>query len=245
MFRTSNPTMKEEVFQNETLTSGEPMTMSGAIGKTGILLVLLLMTACIGWVMPNMTAFFVTMAAALVLAIVMWFKHEWAPVIAPAYALIKGYFVGAFSFIVAAMLADTSYGNAVPLAIFGTMITFAIMLALYAGRVVRVTETLKSVIIGATLAVMITYGASWVMSIFFPNVWNLPIYGNGWIGIGFSVFVIALAAFNLLLDFDLIETGVNSRAPKYMEWYAGFGLLVTLIWLYIEILRLIMKLARR
>lgn len=245
MFRTTNPTMKAEVFENETLTHGEPMTLSGTIGKAGMLLVLLMMGASVGWVMPNIIAFFVCLAVGFLLALAVTFKKEWSPVAAPVYALVEGYFVGTLSVIVTAMLEKTAYGNAVPLAIFGTMITFAVMLGLYVTRIIRVTETLKSVIIGATAAVFITYLGSWIMSMFLPKVWELPIYGNGWIGIGFSVFVIALAAFNLLLDFDLIEKGVENRAPKYMEWYAGFGLLVTLVWLYIEILRLIMKLARR
>lgn len=245
MFRTTNPTMKEEVFTGQAIESGPPMTMAGAIGKSSILLVLLLITAPIGWVFASMPLLIGSAIGGLVLALAIGFKPNWAPIAAPIYALIEGLFVGSMSFVFSTMLVETAFPNAVPLAVMGTIVTFGVMLGLYATRIIKVTQQLKSIIIGATAAIMITYFASWVLSIFFADIWNMPIYGSSWIGIAFSVLVIGIAAFNLLLDFDLIETGVNSRAPQYMEWYAGFALLVTLIWLYIEILRLISKIARR
>jgi uncharacterized YccA/Bax inhibitor family protein len=245
IFRTSNPTMREEVFEGQgvPIESADPMTLTGTIGKSGILIALTMVTAVIGWMNPSMPLLIGSVVGGLVLAIVTAFKKEWSPVTAPLYALVEGFFVGILSAIVTVALAKTAYANAVPIAVMGTLMTFAVMLGLYASRVIRVTDTLRGVIMGATAAVFVTYLFSWIASIFWSQVWDLPIYQSGWIGITFSVIVIAIAAFNLLLDFDLIENGVKNRLPKYMEWYAGFGLLVTLIWLYIEILRLLMKLA--
>lgn len=240
--RTSNPTLREGFFEQEA-ASANPMTLTGAIGKTFTLIGLVLVTAVIGWMFPSMPMLFGSLVGGFVLALVTCFKREWSPVTAPLYALVEGLFVGVVSWVATESLAKTAYANAVPIAVMGTLFTFVVMLSLYATRIVRVTETLRGVIIGATAAVMVTYLFSWVASIFWPNVWNLPIYQSGWAGIGFSIVVIAIAAMNLLLDFDFIEKGVQNRIPKYMEWFAGFGLLVTLVWIYIEILRLLMKLA--
>lgn len=237
--------MKEEAFQGYTAVGGGVMTLTGTIGKSFILLALLLATAVIGWMNPSMPLLIGSAIGGIVIALVTVFKKEWSPFTAPAYALVEGLFVGSLSAIVTLALAKTNYGNAVPLAVLGTMLTFGVMLTLYATRVIRVTETFRTVVIGATIAVFITYAASWLLSIFWSGVWDMPIYGSGWAGIAFSVLVIGIAALNLALDFDLIETGVGAKAPKFMEWYAGFGLLVTLVWIYLEILRLIMKLANR
>jgi uncharacterized YccA/Bax inhibitor family protein len=245
IFRTSNPTMREEAFQGYTAVGGGVMTLTGTIGKSFILLALLLATAVIGWMNPSLPLLIGSAIGGIVIALVTVFKKEWAPFTAPAYALVEGLFVGSLSAIVTLALAKTSYGNAVPLAVLGTMLTFGVMLTLYATRVIRVTETFRTVVVGATIAVLITYAASWLLSIVWPGVWDMPIYGSGWAGIAFSVLVIGIAALNLALDFDLIETGVGVKAPKFMEWYAGFALLVTLVWIYIEILRLITKLANR
>lgn len=219
------------------------MTLTGTIGKTFALIGLVLVTAVIGWMFPSIPMLIGSMILGLILAIVTCFKREWAPVTAPLYALVEGIFVGVVSWVATQALAKTAYANAVPIAVMGTLFTFLVMFTLYATRIVKVTETLKGVIVGATAAVAVTYLFSWIASIFWSNVWNLPIYQSGPIGIAFSVIVIAIAAMNLLLDFDFIEKGVQNRVPKYMEWFAGFGLLVTLVWIYIEILRLLMKLA--
>jgi uncharacterized YccA/Bax inhibitor family protein len=247
IFRTSNPTMREEVFEGQGIpvASSDPMTLIGTIGKSFVLIVLTMVTAVIGWMNPSMPLLIGSAIGGLILALVTAFKMDWSPFTAPVYALVKGLFVGIVSAVVTVALAKTAYANAVPIAVMGTLLTFAVMLGLYASRVIRVTDTLRGVIMGATAAVFVTYLFSWVASIFWPQVWNLPIYQSGWVGIAFSVIVIVIAAMNLLLDFDLIEKGVQNRLPKYMEWYAGFALLVTLIWLYIEILRLLLKLANR
>ena len=244
MFRTSNPAMNESVFGHPVMESADPMTLTGTIRKTGLLLVMLLATATLGWMFPSYGGLIGAVLVAIVLGFVIGFKAHLAPILAPVYALVEGYVVGVISVVTAKSLATTAYAGAVPIAVAGPLITLGVMLTLYATRVIRVTEKMRSVIIGLTAAVVLLYLFSFVVGLFAPAfVSAFPIYSSGPVGIAFSVIVIGIAAFNFLLDFDLIERGVGNRAPKYMEWYAGFGLLVTMVWLYIEILRLLAKLA--
>lgn len=240
--------MKEETFtQNrDAAIEGGVMTVNGTIQKTAILLGIVIMFAIPGWVYASLPALVICSVLLLVMSFVIAFNQTKSPTLAPIYAVIEGVFVGIFSQFVYQQLKDTKYGNAIPLAILGTLCTLGVMLVLYRTRIIKVTETFKAVVIGLTAAVAITYLVSMVAWLIVPNmVSGLAIYGAGPIGIGFSIFVIGLAAFNFLLDFNLIETGVQSSAPKYMEWYAAFGLMVTIVWLYLEILRLLLKLAKR
>jgi len=239
--------MRPEYFEvDHSFESTDPMTLKGTVQKLVILLAILIGSAAFGWAFPVMPLAIGSALVAFVLAIVLAFKKDLAPYLAPVYAVFSGFFVGAISVISNEMLKDTQIGHAgVPIAVMGTMITLGIMLFLYAKRIIKVTQTMKSVIIGATLGIAFTYLATFAISFFAPTwVSGLAIYGSGPIGIGFSIFVIGLAAFNFLLDFDLIETGITHRAPKHMEWYAAFGTLVTIVWLYLEILRLLRKLSR-
>jgi len=245
MFRTSNPTMREKFFEREAAYTGPTMTLRGTIGKTAILFAILLASAVVGWQIANPVVVIGTAILGIVLAIVVSFKREWSPVIAPIYAIVEGVFVGGVSAWYTAAMAKSQYPGIVPLAVLGTLSVFGIMLFLYATRVIKVTETFKMVVVGATIGIAVTYLGSWLMSMFIPNVWNMPIYASGWIGIAFSLFVIVIAAMNLALDFNLVEEGVQNEAPQYMEWFAGFALLVTLVWLYLEILRLISKISNR
>ncbi len=236
--------MRESTFLDaQAGTSGEPMTLTGTLTKTGVLLGLLMITATLGFIYSTSIGMIVSVVGSLILGLIIGFKPTTAPVLAPAYALVNGYFVGAFSMFVSVALAKTQYAAAVPIAVAGTLITLGIMLTLYATRIIRVTETMRSVIIGLTLAVGLLYLFSFVVGMFAPAfIGNFAIYKSGPIGIIFSAFVIGLAAFNFLLDFDMVERGVQGRAPKYMEWYGAFGITVTLVWLYLEILRLLLKL---
>lgn len=247
MFRMNNPTMQDRIFQGqaESVESSEAMTLNGTIGKTAILLALLVATAAVGWSVASPALALVGIVAGFGLALAISFKPTFAPIGAPIYALLKGLAVGAISKWYAVAYAASKYSGIVPLAVLGTLATLGVMLLLYRTRVIRVTQTFAMVVAGATIAIAITYLGTLVLGLFGANVGNLPIFGAGPIGIGFSVFVIVLAALNLALDFHVIETGVESGAPKHMEWYAGFGLLVTLVWLYLEMLRLLSKLARR
>ena len=245
MFRTSNPTMKEKFFTRDAAYSGPAMTLRGTIGKSFLLFAILLVSAVAGWQMANIVVAIGTALLGLGLAVVISFKRDWSPVLAPVYAIVEGVFVGAISSWYATAFAKGPYPTIVPMAVLATLGVFGIMLALYGTRVIKVTETFKMVVIGATLAIMATYLLSWGLSLFIPAVWNMPIYGSGLIGIAFSVIVIIIAALNFALDFNLVEEGVKSGAPKYMEWFAGFALLVTLVWLYLEVLRLFSKLQSR
>ncbi len=162
------------------------------------------------------------------------FKPRLAPYLAIPYAVVEGVVIGAIS-----RMYETAYSGIVVQALLATLVTFAVMLALYVTRTIRVTSKLRSVVIGATAAVALFYLVSIGLSFFdidMPLVWD-----SGPLGILFSVAVCGLAAFNLLLDFDLIERGIGARMPSHITWLAAMGLLVTVIWLYLELLRLIGK----
>ena len=174
----------------------------------------------------------------LVLALITVFKKEWSPVTAPMYALVEGLFLGAISAVFNAKFPGIVF-QAVLLT-FGTL--FALLFA-YRSGLIKATENFKLGVIAATGGIALLYLASFVLGFF--NI-NVPvIHDSGWLGIAFSLFVVVVAALNLVLDFDFIETGVAQRAPKYMEWYGAFGLMVTLVWLYVEFLRLLSKIQQR
>lgn len=243
-FRTSNPTLNEETFDKigyEANVNAPAMTLGGMISKTVILLAVLVGFAALGWQTPSYAFLIAGVVSAVVVGITLAFKPQWSAFLAPVYSICMGLAMGTLSKVVTVQLADTKYANAVPLAVLGTMATLGIMLGLYASRIIKVTQTFVMVVAGATLAVMATYLLTWII----PGMSNLVIFKSGAIGIGFSVFVIILAALNFALDFKLVEDGVKNRAPKYMEWYCGFAVLVTMVWLYWEFLKLFMKLAGR
>jgi len=224
------------------------MTLGGSLTATGVLLVLVVAAAFVGWFLTDSVPATETTAAtvnipgwmwlapigALVLGLVIAFKPRMAPFLAPIYSLGYGVFLGAIS-----KAFEVQYEGIVMQAVGATLGVSVVMLFLYAFRIVRVTNKLRAVIIGATLGIMAFYLVGLVISLFGGSS---PLINStsGW-GILFSVFVAGIAALNLLLDFDFIERASNAGAPKYMEWYAGFGVTVTIIWLYLEILRLLAK----
>jgi len=174
----------------------------------------------------------------LALALITIFKKEWSPFTAPMYALVEGVFLGAISALFNAKFPGIVF-QAVLLT-FGTL--FALLFA-YRSGVIKATENFKLGVVAATGGIALLYLASFVLGFF--NI-NVPvIHDSSWLGIAFSLFVVVVAALNLVLDFDFIETGVAQRAPKYMEWYGAFGLMVTLVWLYVEFLRLLSKIQQR
>lgn len=248
-FKVGNPTLNPEIFQRQASEmayggTSARMTVGGTIAKSALLLTIVVAMAAVGWVYFNPVAFIGAAAVGLILGLVGFFAPKASPIIAPIYSVAMGYTIGAFSMF-ATMNAPADWKGIVPVAVLATMVVFASMLALYATRIIRVTQTFRMVVGGATLAIMLIYLGSFITGFFWPGVWQLPIYTSGPIGIGFSVLVIGLAAFNLAIDFANIEEGAQAGAPKFMEWYASFGLMVTIIWLYIEILRLLMKLQNR
>jgi len=222
------------------------MTIGGTVSATAVLFALLLVTAVWGWTMTTSTEeavripgwIFLPILAGLGLAILTVVKPHLARITAPLYALTQGFFVGSIS-----KAYNGMWDGIVAQAVGATIAVFGVMLVLYSLRVIRVTDRFRRIVIGATLGVAVLYLVSMVFSLFghTPSFINQP---SGF-GIIFSIVVCGIAAFNLALDFDIIERGSAAGAPKYMEWYAAFGLLVTLIWLYLEMLRLLSKLRSR
>ncbi|RKR09995.1 putative YccA/Bax inhibitor family protein [Flavobacterium sp. 90] len=232
----------EEVHHAQIIDYNQEMTLSGTINKTAILFLILCASSMITWWMAfnGMNPILPAIGGAivgLILVVVSTFKPQASPYLAPGYALFEGLFIGGIS-----AIFELRYPGIVINAVSATLVTFLVCLGLYKFKIVKVTEQFKSVVIAATLAIATYYLISWIASLIFNNFTPVH-YGNGMMSIGISVFVIIIAALNLFLDFDQIEKGVQERMPKFMEWYGAMGLMITLVWLYIEFLRLLSKLA--
>lgn len=251
MIRSANPTLSDKAFRGFAHSAqNESMTIQGTVNKAMILLICLTFPACFVWsrffnavdsqaasasVMPFIA---IGGIGGFIFALVTAFKPTWAPVTAPVYAALEGLFLGGISAIFEAMYSGIVI-QAVGLT-FGTL--FALLMA-YKSGLIKATENFKLGVFAATGGIALVYLISFVMGFFGTSI---PfIHESGLIGIGFSLFVVVIAALNLVLDFDFIENGAESGAPKYMEWYGAFGLMVTLVWLYIEFLRLLSKLRSR
>jgi uncharacterized YccA/Bax inhibitor family protein len=252
LFKSGNPTLSEKRFKDTVLdnvvTSENAMTVRGTLNKFGFLFLMVLGTAFYSWKEfaegGNVQPLVWTGAiGGLVVAIILVFKKEWSPYLAPAYALLEGLFVGAVSAYYDYAFADVA-PNIIINAVGLTLGTAVAMYLLYSFKIIKATEKFKSIIITATAGIAIFYLIVLVMRGFGYDNFTFLHEGSA-IGIGFSLFVVALAALNLILDFDMIEQGAELGAPKYMEWYGAFGLLVTIVWLYLEILRLLSKLSSR
>jgi uncharacterized YccA/Bax inhibitor family protein len=244
--RTSNPALNERAFQGERAVLGDTMTLQGTVNKTGVLLICAVATAAWTWnlflhahspqsVMPLAILGGI---GGLIVAMVTIFKKEWAGITAPIYALLEGLVLGSISAILELRFPGIAI-QAVSLT-FGTLV---VLLLAYRSGIIAVTEKFRLGVIAATGGIALFYIVQIVLGFF--GIHFTAVNGSGAIGIGFSIFVVIIAALNLVLDFDFIETGVRVGAPKYMEWYGAFGLMVTLIWLYFEILRLLSKLRSR
>jgi uncharacterized YccA/Bax inhibitor family protein len=244
LFQSNNPVLKPSIFDKAPHLTGESMTVKGTVGKMAFLLAMVMAAAVFSWgqFMRNETSVmplaFGGAIGGFILAIVIVFKKEWSAYLAPAYALAEGLFLGAIS-----AIFEAKWNGIVLQAVGLTFGTFIAMLVLYRTGIIRATERFKAIVMTATMGIAVFYLIAFVLSFF--NIHMPMIHSSGMIGIGFSLVVVAIAALNLILDFDLIEQGAAQGAPKYFEWYASFGLLVTLVWLYLEILRLLSKLNRR
>jgi len=253
-FKSRNPFLKNKSFTAEVIPSeqahngvvidyNDTMTIAGTINKSFILMLLLLVGAFGTWYLTY--AGYNTMPIAvggaivgLILVLISAFKPQYAPYLAPSYAVFEGLFIGAIS-----AVFEVMYPGIVIQAVGATFVTFLVCLGLYRFNIVKVNEQFKSVVVAATLAIATYYLVSWLFSMFTNFV---PVhYGNSGMSIGISVFVIIIAALNLFLDFDMIEQGSKRQLPKYMEWFGAMGLMITLVWLYIEFLRLLSKLSSR
>lgn len=253
--RSGNPAFNDRVLENfredvQLSTSSSTMTVQGTAAKTMILLGLCIGTACFTWSMvwsavngqaPAGGIYPWVMGGAiagLVLGLATSFVPRWAPITAPLYALAEGLFLGGLSALFEVRYPGIALQSVA--ATFGTL--FTLMLA-YQSGIIRATERFKAGVFAATGGIMLVYLVGFVMSFFGMQI---PyIHQPNWIGIGFSVVVVIVAALNLIIDFDFIESSAAAGAPKSMEWYGAFGLMVTLVWLYIEILRLLSKINSR
>ncbi len=251
-FKSGNPALSEKKFSSTVLDNivsyENAMTVRGTLNKFGFLFLMVLGTSFYSWKEfadgGNVTPLILTGAiGGLIVAIVISFKKEWAPYLAPLYALLEGLFIGAIS----SMYNNAFAAKAPNLIMNAVGLTFGVAIAmylLYSFKIIKATEKFKSVIITATVGIAIFYVL--VMVLRMVGYDNMPFLHEGsTFGIIFSLFVVTIAALNLILDFDMIERGAEMGAPKYMEWYGAFGLMVTIVWLYLEILRLLAKISSK
>jgi len=253
LMKTSNPALSEKTFRNLSdsqygglVDAADRMTLDGTVNKTGILLVCAIATAAWVWHMflqsRNLADVSPLMLLGLiggfVCAIVTMFKKEWSPITAPAYALLEGLVLGGLS-----AVFDLRYPGIAIQAVGLTFGTLFVLLLAYRSGMIQVTQKFRLGIVAATGGIMVFYLLEMILGFF--GFQFTTINGSGPIGIGFSLIVVGIAALNLVLDFDFIEQGVRFGAPKYMEWYGAFGIMVTLVWLYLEILRLLAKMRSR
>lgn len=265
MLRSGNPALKESTFLD--LHSGnvvspgsstvvardsDAMTLNGTANKTGVLLMLTVLTAVFAWsqslsidaagdavIAPGVVGYAAGgLIGGFILALITIFKKEWSPITAPLYALVEGFFLGSIS-----AIYEQRFNGIVLQAVLLTFGTLFAMLFAYRSGMIKATENFKLGVVAATGGIALVYLATMVLGLF--NIQIPYIHGSGPIGILFSLFVVVVAALNLVTDFDFIESGVEQGAPKYMEWYGAFGLMVTLVWLYVEFLRLLSKLQSR
>ena len=241
MIRSGNPALSKKTFDNLTLDSSNVMTLDGTVNKTAISMGILLLSAYYTYSNAIMSYIMIGFIGGFILALITIFKKEWAPTTVPIYAVLEGLALGGISKI----YANAFEPGIVPQAIMLTVgILFALLFA-YKSKIIQATENFKLGVFAATAGIGVVYLISFIMS-FFGN--SLPVLNpanSSMLSIAFSLFVVVIASLNLVMDFDFIEEGVEKGAPKYMEWYGAFGLLVTLIWLYLEILRLLAKLSSR
>jgi uncharacterized YccA/Bax inhibitor family protein len=254
LIKTSNPALGQNTFSSfaqsqyggNLVDASVRMTLSGTVNKTGILLLCAVATAAWTWNSFMQThdlgfagpAMMLGALGGLVVAMVTVFKKEWSPVTAPIYALLEGLVLGGLS-----ALLELRYPGIAMQAVALTFGTLFVMLLAYKSGLIKVTQKFRMGVVAATGGIFVLYMLEWLLSFF--GIQFTTINGAGPIGIGFSLLVVAIAALNLVLDFDFVEQGVAYGAPKYMEWYAAFGIIVTLVWLYLEILRLLSKVRSR
>lgn len=253
MFRrnTGNPVLSERIFNKTQVADAGYMTLRGTINKTFLLFLLLVLAAVYSWgkILPlgegtvssgGSALMIIGVIGGFITAMITVFSPRSSGVTAPVYAVFEGLFLGGVSALIDAQFAGQGL---VLRAVTLTMGVFFAMLFFYRTGMIRVTQKFRLGVFAATAGIAVVYFFSFILSLF--GVHTAFLYGTSTLAIGISLFVIVIAALNLVLDFDFIERAVESGAPKYMEWYAGFGLMVTLIWLYIEILRLLSRFASR
>lgn len=238
--RSGNPALTSKIFLDLGRTdAANAMTIQGTVKKTGLSLLLLMAAATLTWNSPQSNGLMVAgLIGGFIAALITIFKKTAAPFTVPIYAVLEGLFLGGIS-----RIFETMYPGIVQQAVFLTFGTLGALLLAYRSGLIKATENFKLGVTAATGGIFFVYMISFILGFF--GVQFPMIHSSGTMGILFSAFVVVIAALNLVLDFDFIEEGAENGAPKYMEWYGAFGLMVTLIWLYLEILRLLAKLRER
>tara|TARA_Y100000590_G_C15722333_1_gene1013926 strand:+ start:2376 stop:3119 length:744 start_codon:yes stop_codon:yes gene_type:complete len=238
--RSGNPALNKNTFINISNDSKECMTIDGTVNKTFISLFILFMSAFYSWNSFNPSYIMVGLIGGFIVALITIFKKNLSMYTVPIYAVFEGLALGAIS-----VIFEQQYPGIVSQAVF---LTFGIMGALlfaYKTKIIKATENFKLGVFAATGGIAIVYLINFIMSFWGSGISVMNVNNSSMFSIGFSLFVVIIASLNLVLDFDFIEEASERNVPKYMEWYATFGLLVTLIWLYLEILRLLAKLQSR
>ena len=253
LIKSSNPALGDKTFKGLSdaqyggaIDATARMTLQGTVNKTGLLLVLALGAAAWTWSLymqshdASASAPYMLLGVfgGFICAMVTIFKKSWAPFTSPIYAALEGLFLGGVSALFEARFPGIAI-QAVGLT-FGTL--FVLLLA-YSSGLIKVTQKFRLGVVAATGGVALFYLLTMVLGFF--GIHFVALYGSGLMGIGFSLLVVCIASLNLVLDFDFIEQGVNNGAPKFMEWYGAFGIMVTLVWLYLEILNLLAKMRNR
>ena len=237
--RSGNPVLTKKTFNNVSSSSSQ-MTIEGTVNKTALSLFLLVGTGYMTFNRINPAIIFTCGIGGFIVAIITVFKKQWAPITVPIYAILEGALLGGISF-----MYNSLYDGIVTNAIFLTVGILLALLTAYRSGIIKPTENFKLGIFASTGGIALVYFVNFIMGFFGSSMGIMQIDNASPLSIGFSIVVVIIAALNLVLDFDFIEEGAENGAPKYMEWYGAFGLLVTLIWLYLEILRLLAKLNSR
>ena len=243
-YRTSNPALNYNTFKNvvkkDSLHLDNTMTIRGTVDKTALALCMVVISGYYSFSQGNLTLMVLGGVIGLFLFITLIFKKSWAPFIVPLYSISQGFVVGGISY-----FYNSQYEGIVLQAVLLTILVLFSMLFAYRSKIIKPSENFKLAIFSSIMAIFLIYVIGFFMGLFGTGLSILDPRNSSLASIGFSVIVVAIGAFSLVIDFDFIEEGAEKGAPKYMEWYAAFGLLVTLIWLYVEILRLIAKLRNR
>lgn len=231
----ANPLLRDSVFRS--VGSVEPMTVSGTINKSIILWFLLAMSAVFSWLNPSISLplLMPVIILGFVVALIQIFNKPSSAYLSPIYAILEGIALGVIS-----LIFERQYPGIVVNAVFITIAALICMLAAYKSQIIRATPLFKKVVILSTLTICVVYIIDLILNVFTGGAFPY-IHSSGWGGIGISLFVVVIASLNLIIDFDMIARGASSGAPKYMEWYGAFALMVTLVWLYLEVLRLLAK----
>ncbi len=237
--RSGNPVLSEKAFQPSAVVT-DKMTLTGTVNKTGIALFLLVLSGYYTFGNISTALLIGCGIGAFIVALVTFFKKEWSAITVPLYALLEGALLGGISY-----QYNSLYDGIVFNAVLLTLSILVALLLAYRSGWIKATENFKLGIAAATGGIFIVYMVQFVMGFFGTGMAVMSIHNGSLMSIGFSLVIVVIAALNLVMDFDFIERGVEQGAPKYMEWYGAFGLMVTLVWLYLEILRLLSKLNSR